>query len=125
MIKCNKIHKDARGAIYNLVGDLGTYPEVTIFFTKRGLARGGCIHSLSCEHICVLVGEIKFVYGEDQQDKILRAGDSLTIPPTTPHYFVALEDSVVMEWGPQMSEKNEKHLEFRNIVDLINAQKDS
>ena len=125
MLNFSKIHSDSRGSISSLLGNLGPYPEVTIFETKKGYARGGCIHSISSEHICVLVGEICFVYGDNKESKLMKAGETLTIPPKTPHSFIALEDSVVMEWGPQMIEKKEKHLEFRAVVDEINRKKDN
>jgi mannose-6-phosphate isomerase-like protein (cupin superfamily) len=121
MIKLSKIHSDNRGSIKSLLGkELLPYPEVTLFHTKKGFARGGCIHSVSSEHICVLAGEIDFFYTENETQLTMKAGDSFTIPPVTPHYFVALQDSVVLEWGPQMSEKGERHLGFRAKVDAIN-----
>jgi mannose-6-phosphate isomerase-like protein (cupin superfamily) len=130
MLQLNKIHSDARGSINSLLGDLLQYPEVAIFETKKGYARGGCIHSQSCEHICVLSGEIHFIYEQYNGPTLqpilkevkLLAGQSLTIPPMTPHYFLAKSDSIVMEWGPQMEEKNERHLAFRKIVDAINSK---
>ena len=49
----------------------------------------------------------------------LRVGDALKIPKGTPHYFIAIEDSTVAEWGATPEEKVEKHLETRKIVDRV------
>ena len=42
------------------------------------------------------------------------------IPRNTPHYFIALEDSIILEWGATPEEKINKHKEFRKMVDDIN-----
>lgn len=94
------------------------YPEVTIFHTRQGMARGGCIHHKSDEHTCVISGLVEYVMGECRF--ILEAGDSMVIPAGTPHYFLSLSDSVVLEWGATPEEKKEKHPEFRAIVEEIN-----
>ena len=106
--------------VNTITGDLGNIPEISVFETFKTKARGGCIHEHSSEHICVLVGEIYFVYGFDSQTRVLSAGESITIPQMTPHYFLSLVDSVVMEFGPQMEEKNKHYQPFRQIVEEIN-----
>jgi quercetin dioxygenase-like cupin family protein len=70
----------------------------------------------------VLTGEIEFIYGVEENSIVLSAGESFTISPNTPHYFISNLDSVVMEWGPQMDEKNQRHLQFRAKVDAINQK---
>ena len=55
------IHEDFRGKISRLVEGFKTFPEVTIFETKAGFCRGGCIHRLSDESVVVLEGEIVYV----------------------------------------------------------------
>jgi len=117
------IHQDDRGEIKALVGsEFLPAEEVTVFTTEHGYARGGCIHRESSEHICVLAGRIVFVIKGEQEnaDIVMCAGDSYTIPPNTPHYFYSITDSVVMEWGPKISEKGERDEAFRKIVDAMN-----
>jgi mannose-6-phosphate isomerase-like protein (cupin superfamily) len=119
------IHEDKRGAIKALTGtELLPAEEVTVFTTNCGNARGGCVHSESSEHICVLAGRIIFVIrgGDETADVEMNAGDSYTIPKNTPHYFYSITDSVVMEWGPKISEKGERDVAFRKIVDTINEE---
>ena len=119
-MKFAELHSDARGTVNILTEDLG-HPEVTIFTTKKGMARGGCIHHQSKEYVCVISGKIKYVC--PQTTVYLTTGDSFTIPKSTPHYFYSVTDSVVAEWGANEEEKKEKHLEYRKIVEHINTGK--
>lgn len=124
-MQLNNIHSDNRGTIDALVGsELVTCPEVTIFRTRKGHARGGCIHPESVEHLCVIEGFIIYVYenADGIQYKNLYAGNSFTISPNIPHYFISITDSIVAEWGPQISEKQGKHEGFRKIVMEINSR---
>jgi len=122
-MKLTKVHEDSRGVTYSLEGDLEAimnYPEVAIFKTRAGKARGGCIHHINREFVCVLEGEIGYVFGEDKTRKLMSAGDSFCIPKSTPHYFYSITDSIVMEWGATLAEKKVKHPAFRQVVDKIN-----
>lgn len=115
------IHSDDRGDINLILGsDLCGLDEITIFTTKKGHARGGCIHLNSNEHCCLIAGEVEYFVG----DFIFKCkpGDPISIPRNTPHYFVAKTDSVMAEWGASPEEKKNKHLETRKIVDEINEK---
>lgn len=117
-MKLNTIHQDSRGSISLVEGNELDYPEVTIFHTKDGFARGGCVHNFNNEYVCVISGLVDYVVGNSRF--LLRDGDLTVIPAGIPHYFVSLTDSVVLEWGATPEEKKEKHPEFRAIVDKIN-----
>jgi mannose-6-phosphate isomerase-like protein (cupin superfamily) len=117
-MKLTDIHEDKRGKIMLLTEDM-SYPEITIFTTKAGLARGGCIHNISDEYTCVIEGIVE--YDLNGEKTILKTGESLFISRGTPHYYRSLTDSVVMEWGANPKEKQKKHLFTRKIVDAINA----
>ena len=125
-MKLETIQTDKRGSINLLLDDLKTLEEVTIFITKSGYARGGCIHELHDEHCCVIEGEVAYYIGQGGYCcTILEMGDSIIIPKNTPHLFTSLTDSVVLEWGAIPAEKQCKHVEFRAIVDKINKEKDN
>lgn len=120
------IHTDDRGSISALTGELVTVPEVTVFHTKAGYARGGCIHMQSKEHLVVIEGMIEYIYMDPWggiSRRVLLSGNSITIQPATPHYCISMTDSILMEWGPTLEEKKGKHAEFRAIVDEINNTK--
>jgi len=91
------IHKDERGDIHLLLGDLDTLEEVTIFKTKKGFARGGCIHHKSDEYCVLFEGEVIYIIGDKRS--VCKPGDRIYIPVNTPHYFIALSDCVMAEWG--------------------------
>ena len=112
------LHSDNRGQIYTITGDGLSYPEIAMFTTNEGFARGGCIHEESDEYTCVISGSVKYQIGIDSV--ILKLGESTVIPKNTPHYFVSLTDSVVLEWGAKPEEKKAKHRRFRQRVDKIN-----
>jgi len=122
MLKLKEIHKDYRGKIYLLKGDLKEHKEITIFHTKKGFARGGCIHKLNNEFNTVLEGKIHYFIGNDEL--MMTKGKSIKIPRNAPHYFISLTDSLVIEWGCIPEEKIEKYKPFRDIVDNINKNND-
>ena len=115
----NKIHGDDRGEIGVMWG-LGC-PEVSIFTTLKGKARGGCLHPESDEYIAVISGSI--VLKTPNMDIIMKRGHTELIPRNTPHCFVAIEDCAVMEWGPHAREKGIKDPQMADYVKLINGGK--
>lgn len=119
-MEINKVHEDNRGSIYSITKSPLTYPEVSFLHTKAGVARGGCWHEYNKEHLTVIEGVIEYVWGEEENHKMMKPGDSITIPPKTPHYLISLTDSIVMEWGCTIEEKQTKHPKFRALVNEIN-----
>jgi len=128
-MELNKIHEDNRGSIHALTGDPLVHPEVSFLSTKSGLMRGGCIHRINSEHLCVIEGMIEYYYrlpnDENIKCQIMINGQSITIPPNTPHYMLSVSDSIIAEWGCEIEEKAEKHEEFRKIVLDHNLTKQS
>lgn len=118
MLRLEKIHEDNRGEIYLLKGDLKQHEEITIFFTKKDFARGGCIHKFNDEFCVILEGIVKYFVGDEP--KIFQKGQTIMIPKNTPHYYTSVTDSLVVEWGASPEEKEEKYESFRKIVDEIN-----
>jgi dTDP-4-dehydrorhamnose 3,5-epimerase-like enzyme len=128
-MKLELVQNDNRGSIEIITGLL-QFPEATIFKTKAGYARGGCVHNIHDEYICVLEGEVEYITehlttmsGNIVHKTILKTGGVGFIPKGTPHYFISLTDSTVIEWGADIVEKKEKHPVFRKIVDEINGKK--
>ncbi|MCW4003665.1 MAG: cupin domain-containing protein [Candidatus Bathyarchaeota archaeon] len=117
-MKLEKIHQDDRGEIWVLMID---GREHTFLKSNKNSARGGCIHRLSQEHAVVLEGVVEY-HIRGKKKRIYKKGESVLIEPNCPHYFVALEDSIVMEWGPSPDEKKEKHPQWRKVVDKINEK---
>lgn len=121
MLKLEMIHKDERGEIYLIKGDLKEHKELTLFITNEGYARGGCVHNKHDENCVVFEGSIIYYMGKAKIP--MHKGDTETIPKGTPHYFLSQTRSVVMEWGADPEEKMMKHKEFRQMMEEINAKR--
>lgn len=119
-MKLEKIHEDERGEIYILTECFSFLEEATIFVTKNGYARGGCIHRINNEYCTVIEGEA--LYRVDDTIQQVLEGRTITIPKGSPHYFVSVGDSVILEWGATTVEKKEIDLKMRKIVENINEK---
>ena len=116
-----KINQDKRGEIWTLmIGDV----EHTFLTSYKKSARGGCIHRFSTEYAVVLKGSVEY-HIRGKKTRVYKKGESLSIKPNCPHYFVALEDSVTLEWGASPEEKKERYPKWRKVVDSINEQAQS
>jgi len=123
-MRLEKIHEDKRGEIFLGMGLLPEDRELTLFTTKKGYARGGCVHKESGENAVVIAGSIRY-FVEGRAPATLSRGDTIHIPPDTPHYFIALTpETIMMEWGPKPWEKKDRHPVWRSYVDHINAGSD-
>ncbi len=114
-----KVHEDDRGYIYLVRNLLENNKEFTFLETKKGFARGGCLHPKD-EYVVVLKGKIKLILGNEEKELV--TGQSMKIPANKTHAWVALEDSILSEWGVTEEEKKERDLELRKIIDRINEE---
>lgn len=136
-MELNKVHEDERGGIYTITGEEIDTPEITLLVTKKGFARGGCIHKLHDEFCVCVEGLVEhYVKEKDEKEAVLstapqhKEGFNLTnlhkgkpvlIPHGIPHYFYSKTNSVVFEWGAKMDE-TKKHPETRAFVDDLNKK---
>ena len=125
-MECKYVHSDERGHIASLVG-ISNHPELVFVKTLKGFARGGCVHETD-ETVLVIEGSIILNMDYSTPKRInakwlqMDAGDeSIIIPANVPHYFQALEDSVVLEFGPD-NEFTQKDYKMRQTVDKINLE---
>lgn len=95
MIDLKKIHEDKRGIIWKLSYNNKDY---FISFTRKGYARGGDIHN-GKQYNAILYGNllVKEKYDVDIES-ILKGGDFIVINKNVPHVFIALKDSLMLEW---------------------------
>jgi len=119
-----KIHEDSRGFIYLVDGLLEDKKEFTFLEIRKGHARGGCLHS-NDEYFVVIKGKVKYLHGD--HETIMSMGESGKIPANVPHGFVALEDSIVSEWGITTEEKemDKKDAKMREEIDKMNKKASS
>jgi quercetin dioxygenase-like cupin family protein len=119
MLEIKKVHEDERGEIYTI--PLEKDKELTILMTNKGYARGGCVHFKNNENCIVVKGKIQYFKGDT--NITLTMGDTVYIPKGTPHFYISETDSILMEWGATLKEKDTKHVPFRNIVLDINKKR--
>lgn len=121
-MKLERIHEDKRGAIYLVEGLLEDKKEYTFMEINQGYARGGCFHT-NDEYFTVIKGKVKYICGVNEN--ILEAGNAGRIPAHEPHAFIAIEDSIVSEWGITSEEKrlDVKDSKLRSLVDAINKER--
>lgn len=119
-----RVHKDKRGEIYVIEDVLPGDREITLLTTKRGYARGGCVHRYNDELFMLFSGRVSYKIG-NEDDRIVEAGEIIEILAGSPHYFKALIDTVAVEWGATIHEKKEYDPPFRRIVDEINRKANS
>lgn len=117
-MKLEKINQDKRGEIWTLMID---DVEHTFLKSYKRSARGGCIHRFSKEYAVVLQGSVEY-HVKGRKTRVYKKGESLSIESNCPHYFIAIEDSVTMEWGPSPEEKKERYPQWRKVVDQINER---
>ena len=121
MLEIKKVNEDERGSIYSITGDeIKPHHELVLLCTKKGYARGGCIHYKNAEYIVIIEGKVD--YHIRRAEIWMKKGDTEYIPATAPHYLVSKTDSIVMEWGPEPNEKDTKDSVMREYVNKINRK---
>jgi mannose-6-phosphate isomerase-like protein (cupin superfamily) len=119
--KVEKVNEDNRGSIHTISGILDDGKEITILVTRKGYARGGCIHGINDEHVVVLDGSVKYWIGDDHPEMLYK-GMTTVVPFNSKHMLVSQTDSIVMEWGKTKEEVDKKDVEMKKKVDEINAR---
>lgn len=117
-MKLRNVHNDKRGEIHVIDEFLKDNKEITLIHTNKGFARGGGIHKYNTEHHTIVEGKMKYIVNDEEF--ILNAGDSLSIDKGIPHYCIALENSITIQFGTTPIEQQDMYGKFRKIVDEIN-----
>jgi len=120
-MELKKVHEDKRGFIYVISDLLSEGREFTILEIKKGAARGGCLHSKE-ENFAIIKGKVKVICGNKEWES--NPGESGKFPAGVPHAFLALQDSIISEWGITTEEKtlNKKDPELLKVVDEYNEK---
>jgi quercetin dioxygenase-like cupin family protein len=86
------LQTDNRGKVWNLSHEGREY---ILQLTLKGRKRGGDYHH-SNAHFLVLDGSIALTLPDGRHN--LHHGESMTVSSETPHYYEAIEDSIVIEF---------------------------
>jgi dTDP-4-dehydrorhamnose 3,5-epimerase-like enzyme len=94
-----------------------TYDEamhhLAAFEIRKGFSRGNHYHEKKEEIFYVFQGKIKASFIDmdtlQKEEKILEKGDRIRVKPRCGHLFYGLEDTVVIEYSPQVYDKKDSY----------------
>ncbi len=80
--------------------------HLALFEIKKGFSRGGHYHDKKEEIFYIFEGALRATFldidTEQKEEHLLRKGNRIRIKPRCGHLFVGLEDSLVVEYSPQV-----------------------
>jgi len=80
--------------------------HLAIFEIKKGFSRGSHYHEKKEEIFYIFDGKIRSILMDmdtlQKEEKILEKGDKIRLKPRCGHIFMALEDTLVVEYSPQV-----------------------
>jgi len=107
---------DVRGEMYQMLHS-GT--ECIVYEIKKGQARGGDSH-VSIQYDTIIKGVIDYRRMQDEKTEIkkhLVAPQFIVSPAGKPHIFIALEDSLILEWTGLGKFQKELYAPYREIIE--------
>ena len=118
-----EVSKDFRRTILANSDILADKKEMSIIILNKGKAIGGCKHDKE-ENMVVISGKILYIGDSLEANCEMTSGQSRTIKAHEPHTFVALEESILMEWGLTAEEKKNQdkdklHLQIINKINEV------
>jgi dTDP-4-dehydrorhamnose 3,5-epimerase-like enzyme len=87
--------------------------HVAAFEIRKGYTRGNHYHEKKEEIFYVFRGGIKASFLDmdslQKEEAILKKGDRIRVKPRCGHLFYGLEDTLVVEYSPQVYDKEDTH----------------
>ncbi len=87
--------------------------HLAAFEIRKGFSRGGHYHKNKEQIFYVFRGKIKASFLDmdtlQKEEKILEKGDKIRVNPRCGHLFYGLEDTLVIEYSPQVYEKEDTY----------------
>ena len=87
--------------------------HLAVFEIKKGFSRGNHYHEKKEEIFYIFDGRIRAIFMDmdtrEKEEKILEKGDRLRIKPGCGHIFFALEDTLVVEYSPQVFDAEDNY----------------
>ena len=82
--------------------------HLALFEIKRGFVRGNHYHQKKEEVFYIFQGKLKALFMDldtsQKEERVLEKGDKIRIRPFCGHMFHGLEDTLVVEYSPQVYE---------------------
>ncbi|MDP3966226.1 MAG: hypothetical protein Q8Q04_01710 [archaeon] len=125
-MEIKKVYEDKRGYIQVIENFPKEGEEYVVLEIKKGAARGGCYH-LKDEYYAVISGKLEYMEGPiggPYNKSLLATGNGGTNKANFSHAFIALEDSIIAEWGLTLPEKtlDIKDSKLLRIVNKMNKK---
>src|SRR4030066_1513388 len=90
-----------------------TMQHLAAFEIRKGFSRGDHYHERKEEIFYVFRGKIKASFLDmdtlQREERILEKGDKIRVKPRCGHLFHGLEDTVVIEYSPQVYDKEDSY----------------
>ena len=87
--------------------------HLAAFEIRKGTSRGDHYHEKKEEIFYIFQGRIKAwlvdMDTHQKEEKILEKGDRIRVKPRCGHRFYGLEDTLVIEYSPQVYDKEDTH----------------
>jgi dTDP-4-dehydrorhamnose 3,5-epimerase-like enzyme len=90
-----------------------TMRHLAAFEIRKGHSRGDHYHEKKEEIFYIFQGKIKASFVDvdtlQREEKIFEKGDRIRVKPRCGHRFYGLEDTLVIEYSPQVYDKEDTH----------------
>ena len=87
--------------------------HLAVFEIRKGFSRGSHYHEKKEEIFYIFDGRIRAIFMDmdtlQKEEKILEKGDRLRIKPRCGHIFLAIEDTLVVEYSPQVFDPEDNY----------------
>ena len=104
--------REERGEFVQIAYQEAMY-HLAAFQINKGFSRGNHYHEKKEEIFYVFQGKIKAFFLDmdtlQKEEKILEKGDKIRVKPRCGHLFHGLEDTLVVEYSPQVYEKQDTY----------------
>jgi len=87
--------------------------HLAVFEIRKGFSRGGHYHEAKEEIFYVVSGKMRALFLDmdnlQKEEAILEKGDKIWIKPRCGHIFYGLEDTLVVEYSPQVYDMEDSY----------------
>jgi len=87
--------------------------HLAVFEIKKGFFRGNHYHEKKEEIFYIFAGKIRAIFmnidTREKEEKVLEKGDKIRLKPRCGHIFHALEDTLVIEYSPQVFDPEDNY----------------
>lgn len=111
-IRGAKRWEEERGEFVQIAYQEGMY-HLAAFEIRKGFSRGNHYHEKKEEIFYVFEGKIKASFIDmdslEKEERILEKGDKIRVQPRCGHLFYGLENTFVIEYSPQVYDKEDNY----------------